>query len=365
MSPLADDSLDFVPPGDFSTRVAPIHKNRLAVKVLWAGLKPSTRRTYNTAARSFESFCTHYGVSPWPASFYFLCEWLVGRAFGQHQGMIPNQSKILPATISAYLSALRSVHVDLKLPTTDFDDDHMKRLMAGIYNLFPASPLPKHRSPMTKELLLSILHPHAMRAEAPSDAVQFNAAYSFAFGGFMRMGELTHSAFDESSPDFPRTRLTIRCLTISPSRDSIQLFLPRSKADKTNRGVTIVMAATGDLACPVQNALALLSARPAADPADPLFSLPRGGFERDHVVGALRHRLAAIGLPSVHITGHSFRRGAAQHADRMGLTRDQIMALGRWSSDAVDRYYTSDTGHLFLLQQQFAQPNQQTNNTGV
>ncbi|KAG6136556.1 hypothetical protein E4U38_001324 [Claviceps purpurea] len=31
--------------------------------------------------------------------------------------------KIQPATIGAYLSALRSVHVDLKLPTTDFDDD--------------------------------------------------------------------------------------------------------------------------------------------------------------------------------------------------------------------------------------------------
>ncbi|KAG5930323.1 hypothetical protein E4U60_007099 [Claviceps pazoutovae] len=125
------------------------------------------------------------------------------------------------------------------------------------------------------------------------------------------------------------------------------------------------MAATGDLACPVQNALALLSARSAAGPADPLFSLPRGGFERDHVVGTLRQRLTAIGLPSMHITGHSFRRGAAQHADKMGLTRDQIMALGRWSSDAVDRYYTSDTGHLFTLQQRFARPNQRTNNIGV
>ncbi|KAG6289402.1 hypothetical protein E4U09_005041 [Claviceps aff. purpurea] len=34
--------------------------------------------------------------------------------------------------------------------------------------------------------------------------------------------------------------------------------------------------------------------------------------------------LTVIGLPALHITGHSFRRGAAQHADEAGLSRDQI-----------------------------------------
>ncbi|KAG6287143.1 hypothetical protein E4U09_006335 [Claviceps aff. purpurea] len=51
--------------------------------------------------------------------------------------MIKQQAQIQPATISAYLSALRSVHIDLKLSTTDFDDHHMKRFMAGVYSLFP------------------------------------------------------------------------------------------------------------------------------------------------------------------------------------------------------------------------------------
>jgi hypothetical protein len=40
-------------------------------------------------------------------------------------------------------------------------------------------------------------------------------------------------------------------------------------------------------------------------------------------------------------TGHSLRRGAAQDAHDMGLPRDDIMMLGRWSSDAVDRYYNT------------------------
>ncbi|KAG6140117.1 hypothetical protein E4U38_007700 [Claviceps purpurea] len=63
--------------------------------------------------------------------------------------------KIKPAIISAYLFALRSVHVDFKRPSTDFDNDHMKRFMAGIYSLFPPALRLELRTPMIKELLLS------------------------------------------------------------------------------------------------------------------------------------------------------------------------------------------------------------------
>ncbi|KAG6203614.1 hypothetical protein E4U35_004134 [Claviceps purpurea] len=69
---IAPESPRVQPPQDFIDRVAPLHKDLLAVKVLWAGLKPSIRKMHNTAARSFEAFCSHYSVAPWPASFDFL-----------------------------------------------------------------------------------------------------------------------------------------------------------------------------------------------------------------------------------------------------------------------------------------------------
>ncbi|KAG6223957.1 hypothetical protein E4U25_000137 [Claviceps purpurea] len=43
------------------------------------------------------------------------------------------------------------------------------------------------------------------------------------------------------------------------------------------------MSDTNDIACPVKNALALLRARSNALPDQPLFLLPRGGFERDMI----------------------------------------------------------------------------------
>ncbi|KAG6032591.1 hypothetical protein E4U40_006081 [Claviceps sp. LM458 group G5] len=84
------------------------------------------------------------------------------------------------------------------------------------------------------------------------------------------------------------------------------------------------MAATHDLACPVRNARLLLSTRPTAMPADPLFELHWGGFQREDVLTALRNRLTLIGEPTTRLTGHSFRRGAAQHAYDRGLSTAEI-----------------------------------------
>ncbi|KAG5996677.1 hypothetical protein E4U52_006016 [Claviceps spartinae] len=126
-------------------------------------------------------------------------------------------------------------------------------------------------------------------------------------------------------------------LTISLNRDYLQLYLPQNKGDEDDKGVTIIIAATGDLACPVQNAEKLLRARPRAGRSEPLFELIGGGFEREHVVAALRRRLALIGESIPEDTRFSFRRGAAQHAYDQRLNLEQVQALGRWPSSVKRR----------------------------
>ena len=218
---------------------------------------------------------------------------------------------------------------------------------------------------MTKALLLCVLQPRASAEESAADTLHLNAAFALAFSGFMRMGELTHSAVEEASPDFERTKLTTRCLTIAATGDHLQLFLPRSKGDRTNRGITITMAATGDLACPVQNATALLRWRANARPSEPLFTLERGGFDREYVLAALRRRLLRLGEHAEGITGHSFRRGAAQHADECGLSKEEIQVLGRWAGDSVERYYTQGAHRLLALQKRLTSNNKTNNAIGA
>lgn len=125
---------------------------------------------------------------------------------------------------------------------TDFRD---------VWNV-PATKAEEQRTPKTRALLLRLLDPAAAKGETPVDTLNLKTAFAFAV--FMRIGEFTDLAVEVECDDFVHTKLTTRCLTISPDGDHLQLFLPRSKADKDNLGVSISMTATGDLACPVRNA---------------------------------------------------------------------------------------------------------------
>jgi hypothetical protein len=49
-----------------------------------------------------------------------------------------------------------------------------------------------------------------------------------------------------------------------------------------------------------------------------------------------------VKLLSIHLSipykGHSFRIGAATHATTLGFSEPYIRQLGRWNSNAVQRY---------------------------
>jgi hypothetical protein len=73
--------------------------------------------------------------------------------------------------------------------------------------------------------------------------------------------------------------------------------------------------------------------------SSPLFTLSSGSFSRTELLDILDARLKAAGLWEVGYTGHSFRKGATRTALDRGLSKEDIQLLGRWSSDAVERYY--------------------------
>ncbi|KAG6284492.1 hypothetical protein E4U09_007855, partial [Claviceps aff. purpurea] len=128
-------------------------------------------------------------------------------------------------------------------------------------------------------LLSRLLDPPTAADEMPSDAIHLSAALTPGFSGFSRMRESTLSVYRQ-------------------------------------------------LACPVQNAAALLHARSSSGPSEPLLNFARAGSNAttsSRPFAALpAPSLTLIGLPAVHVTGHSFLRGAPQHVDEAGLSREQI-----------------------------------------
>ena len=52
-------------------------------------------------------------------------------------------------------------------------------------------------------------------------------------------------------------------------------------------------------------------------------------------------------------TGHSFRKGAAQHASDNGMLDHHIQELGRWTSRAFQLYFETSVSLLYTLSIRF------------
>jgi hypothetical protein len=343
------EPLTFNVPASFQGKVnAP---DNLYATLLWSGLAADTRRRYRAPIKSYEYFCTINEIRPWPASEESLGRWISIRASGSDSSFL-RQAK--PDTIQGYLSALRSYHVDLRLNTDVFDSEHLKRLLKGAKRLFNR-PSDSERRPITKEILIQITSqsPSPRTKAFKTNTLNLDTAFKVAFAGFFRLGEIVYSAAEtRNAAVFQATRLTRQDVRFFDKGQYATIHLKRSKSDHDHRGVTVVVTASHDSICPVAALQSLMERDPQPKSA-PLFRLSSGAFTRDTVLRELESRLRRAGIPSDGYRGHSFRKGAAQEAHDNGLTQEKIQTLGRWSSDAVQRYFKTNRKRVIQLHRQF------------
>jgi integrase len=301
---------------------------------MWHGLKPTTRKAYESPISQWEQYAAMRGSRPWPVQESLLQQYVVDRATGTEA-----TSQISATTIEGYLSAMRSHEVDLRLPPSALSPV-VKRLLRGVKSLQPATH--KDRLPILPDILQSILTIDPQT----TDDFTINAALTIAFAGFLRLGEITHT---NASKSFAVTRSDI-----TVANDHLVLRLRRSKADIEHHGVTITIAATGAATCPVGHMRQLLLHQPALTPLSPLFQLASNtGFPKHTLVRIIKQRLHLAGHQSTAYSGHSLRRGAAQHAANIGLTDAEIKLLGRWSSESFRLYFTTPQSTIYRLNHRF------------
>ena len=113
-----------------------------AARLLWHGLAPTTRTTYDAAWRTYERFAIDNGYSPLPVTFNSLSHWAT-------EILEKNKAE----TVKAYITALRSRHVDLGISTIVFDDLRIKRILNGSLRLHGSRPV-RERAEITKPILL-------------------------------------------------------------------------------------------------------------------------------------------------------------------------------------------------------------------
>lgn len=280
-------------------------------------------------------------LEAWPATEQTLALWISIRAFGSSDH---RQEQVKPDTFQSYLAALRSHHVDRRMPTDAFKSPLVARMVRGVRNLFPSSR--RERLPIGPDVLRAITPSPVFR-----DDINVNAAFKLAFAGFLRMGKFTHTKQRAADSQAFASANLIRS-DVRLARNHATVRLKRSKIDRLFQGINVIVTATEEHNCPVLG-LQLLFERDFQPPSAPLFSLQSGGFPRDKLIATFKQRLRLANIPATSYSGHSFRRGAAQHAKDHGLFNEQIQALGRWISDAFRRYFNMPAVELFRLNRTF------------
>jgi hypothetical protein len=251
-------------------------------------------------------------------------------------------------TIQATLNALASWHASKDAPTDTVRAPAVKKLMRSIAQAQGPKGVPLGKEGMTISLLRLLLArlKKLQSTDAPMAALYTRDAAWLVLGffGMLRRSELI--------------ALQMRHITVGTHpAPHVNVHIARSKTDTTGRGATIMINSVTRSGIKVgQLVQALVDIRRAsgAAPDAPLFTAwdldthtlsSRSISSGQALAKRLQVYLSALhadfpNLP-VHPGAygmHSLRRGGATAAWEGGVSRDKIMAHGRWSSSAVDRY---------------------------
>lgn len=294
---------------------------------LWYGISGGTRASYEAIVREFGRFCWSRGwSSPFiPAEVGRVEAWIAEEADKASRKGLGKK------TLKRKLSALISWHVDLGIPAGHLASQRMERIVAGA-NAYHGVVVRPQPLPITLPILRKILQAIRLNQATyggPIVAKGLIAAFTLAFGCFLRMGELTYDTFDP--------RFDLRVSSIKEDGGEMRLTIPASKTDPFRQGVTVVIPEGPRDICP-RTAIRDWIRSSTNGHDGPLFHINGQPFKRNFVIKHLARALDDTGYVSRLFSGHSFRRGAATWAASVGMTGLEIKTLGRWNSECYRLY---------------------------
>jgi len=298
-----------------------------------ASLADRTSLTYNSQCNQFLMFAFWTcGAKPFlPASDTLLCqylEWQIG--------------SVDPKNLGGYLSAIRNLHLSLGLPWVELRDRHIVRwVIKGMRGLI-GTPR-KQKLAMTPELLVRMRLCGKIRWCDPRMKVIW-AAMLLAFFTMSRKDNFSVDKIDAFNPRKHLTRSDVKVL-----KSGVHCTFRRSKTNQFGSRVhqVFALASPGTILDPKAAVEEAFAVAPRARPSDPAFLLPsaNGLAPLTHFVfvGSVKHCVQQVGLDPSGYSGHSFRRGGATLAHRLGIDPLLIKRMGDWSSDAYMDYVDPHT----------------------
>ena len=310
-----------------------------AMKMYYSsGMSPTTHRSYSTGLKQYIHFCSQASLPAIPASEHTLLLFVTHLA----------TQNLSYSTIKVYMSAVRSAHVTTG-NHTDFDSQltpRLDRLLKGIRKEVSKIGSPKQRLPITMEIMTGIKSVLNKRPKTHYKTMMW-AACCTAFFGLLRSGEFTVPSLHQYDPT---THLSLSDVSLDDRHvpQIVRLHIKQSKTDIYRNGTYIYLGRTDHNICPVQAIVSYLAIR--GKHPGPLFMLPDSAMlTRNMFASLLKEILSQLNLDTQQYNTHSFRIGGATAAKHAGLSIVDIKTLGRWRSDAYQRYIKSSPKELASL----------------
>lgn len=289
--------------------------------IMGRGHRPSTKRTYNSAQKSYLDFCTLYSLVAMPATEQTILRYIAYIS-----------STVAPQSLHVYLSAVRSLHIThgFNCPPTV-----TPRISLANKGLASTAPPPKTKTPLTFDILCKI----HLKLPSDFDTVATWACMTLAFFACLRAGEIAPCLPLDAGQSCP----LVSDLMFGVDRfgqSYMQVNISRTKTQL--HGIKVIAGCTGKPVCAVCAMIKYMNLRNINCTAlnnSPLFLLSNGSFiHKDYLVTRTRAMIAAIGLDPASYTGHSFRVGAATQASINNMPEFHIQQLGHWKSNAYKTY---------------------------
>ena len=239
------------------------------------------------------------------------------------------------STVNTYISALSYSHKLLGLP----DPTRVFYIIQMLKGYGKTGSQLDSRLPITLPILQSLLEVAPRTKGSSYQICQFKAMCSLAFFAFLRMGEITTSK-NKSCQPLQLHQLAYVCDSGNPVA-AMKLTFHDFKHHYNQRPFTLIINRQ-QTCCPIKSLLDYLALRGRQVGA--IFVTQTGApVTRDAFTSQLSEAIRLCGLDPSRYKGHSFRIGAASHAAEQGMSDSQIRIVGRWKSNAFQKYIRVQT----------------------
>ena len=282
-------------------------------------LAPSTIQVYRSAFQRYQDFTVNNNIPTLPVTEFNLMLYVTHLS-----------SSISYKSIKSYLSGLQFYALAHGQPCQIFKMQQLYYILRGIRRMQGSTFTRPSRLPISlagcHQLLLWIRSTELNTCNRK----MLWAAILLPFFGMLRSSEFTSPT---TTSYIPGVTLMFHNISFSPDWSFVTVKIKASKTDPYRSGCSIRVGATNNLFCPVAALYHLMQDHP--DPSGPLF------IYYDHTF-LTRSSLAKI----IHscfnndcrFNTHSLRIGGASTLASAGIPDSAIMILGRWSSNAFQRY---------------------------